>query len=301
MLGIDSSAAQGIAKVKDMMHRQHDISLAIYVTGSEHGFPCAYNLSEDLRGPCLLSRMGNIANAVTNQACENPVKHSVDAEAEPLHKLSLALFELSTPTIPADYVCESLESALSFAEDVLIARENPRLLAPMDSVKSPASNVYGTVESDEVDEHDLVRKYIRNLCPVDDEKDLKVLISALQRETYTQGDTLWMQGSRSDSAKLVVRGSLLVLLEDEAGTTESVPSGAMVGELGLIRGIARFSTLVCNSEGAVLYSLSREAWEKLVKESPTVARCVDMIAIKYLADRVQHVSNRIFETRCLPV
>jgi len=102
-----------------------------------------------------------------------------------------------------------------------------------------------------------------------------------------------------------VDGSLLALLENEAGTSETISVGNMIGELGLVMDAnhnpRRMSSVVCATEQAVVYTLSREDWEDLLRTNPRVARFVDYICITYLANRVQHVSNRIFETRCLPI
>jgi len=83
--------------------------------------------------------------------------------------------------------------------------------------------------------------------------------------------------------------------------SEELPRGVVIGELGLIEGSARLSGVVCESNHAVVFSLNRDAWELLIKKDPTIARIMDDIAIRYLSHRVQHVSNRIYETRCLPV
>jgi len=61
------------------------------------------------------------------------------------------------------------------------------------------------------------------------------------------------------------------------------------------------STVKCVSEQAILYSMSRNSFEQLVDQQPHLARYIDLICVKYLTLRVQHVSNRIFETRCLPI
>jgi SulP family sulfate permease len=90
-------------------------------------------------------------------------------------------------------------------------------------------------------------------------------------------------------------------LENEAGTNETVQVGRMVGELGLVQGSARMSSVRCLSDEVVVYRLSREAFEYLIQNNPSSARLMDLICITYLANRVQHVSNRIFETRCLPI
>lgn len=113
-------------------------------------------------------------------------------------------------------------------------------------------------------------------------------------------DIVWDQGSESQSAKLLVTGTIMSYLEGTQ-TTEEVHKGNMFGELGLVEGIPRLSTVVCNSDQAIIYSLPRESWEEIKLNKPRVARIFDEIVIRYLAHRVQHVSNRIFETRCVPI
>ena len=46
VLGIDSSAAQAILKLRDSLANQFSIRLSIFVSGDSEGFPCEINLSE---------------------------------------------------------------------------------------------------------------------------------------------------------------------------------------------------------------------------------------------------------------
>ena len=73
-----------------------------------------------------------------------------------------------------------------------------------------------------------------------------------------------------------------------------------MGELGLVHGTKRFSTLLCSSEKAVLFSINKQTWQFVKEEYPQIARMVDGVVIRYLAHRVQHVNNRYFHTT-LPV
>lgn len=70
----------------------------------------------------------------------------------------------------------------------------------------------------------------------------------------------------------------------------------MLEELGLVHGAQS-----CVYRKKAVSRLSREALNELVKQQPYSPRLVDGIVIRYLVLRVQHVSNRIFETRCLPI
>jgi hypothetical protein len=99
--------------------------------------------------------------------------------------------------------------------------------------------------------------------------------------------------------KIVVSGELFPLV-DETGASEIVKNGSIVGDLGLVRGISRLTTLACSAATAILYSLDIDSWRKLKDDHPKVPSLIDGIVLRYLAHRVQHVSNRYFHTT-LPV
>ena len=90
-------------------------------------------------------------------------------------------------------------------------------------------------------------------------------------------------------------------LENEAGTTEPISIGSMIGESGLVDNNNRNSTVRVLADDTILYSLSRESWEKMKEKHPHCAHLLWHIVVSYLTMRIQHVSNRIFETRCLPI
>ena len=253
VLGIDSSAAQAMGKLRTMLRKQFYIDPCIFVAGSQEGFPTAFGLSKEL--------------------------------SDPVDRFN------------GSHVVPDLDTALSLAEDALLARHDPTLLQQPIQPLPLAHKHSGLTE-----ERDVALKYLTNLAVEPFTKEsIETLFACFEREVHMQDDIVWRQGAPGDSAKVVVRGTLVALLEQEAGTSESVASGNVIGELGLVYRCPRMSTVVCQSEECVLYSLSREQFDKLVDTRPDVARIMDLICIKYLTGRVQHVSNRIFETRCLPI
>jgi SulP family sulfate permease len=227
------------------------------------------------------------------------------------------------------FVLQSLDLALIFAENTLIAWEDPLLLDDYkltgggvgehlrwdfkwdaqtpssvitDSILSPSRSTL--ILTGEEDEKEVVTKALSNLCVgrVIEKHEVDLLFSKLTRESYRKDEFIWKQNDASNSAKLLISGMLVAVLENEADTSEIIFSGNLIGELGLVQGTPRLSSVKCISEeGAILYSLSREAYEDLLRTAPQVARFIDLTCIQYLANRVQHVSNRIFETRCLPI
>lgn len=264
---MDSSAAQAINKLKNAMNKVFKVDTSVFVMGSHRGyFPCEYGLSTAL------------------------LEEGSDEESNVL-KL-----------IPKNQVCAGFDEALIFAEDILITREDPTLLKNETRLTHDLENKSDNLT--EVEEKNLATHYVQNLIqsdPSSDEKrDAIKFLSYFTREVYSKNQVVWKHGDKSDSAKLVLSGNLVASMEGSE-FSEEIPRGVVIGELGLIDGVERLSGVLCESDCAVVYSLNKDAWERLIKTDPAVARILDHIAIRYLSHRVQHVSNRIYETRCLPV
>jgi len=254
--GIDSSAAQAIAKLKDNLSKSFNVETLCYVSGSDVGFPCEFDLTTELSDHDSAFYCGS-------------------------------------------HVFETLDAALMFAEDALIYRQDPSLMG--NSLRMGPSLSQGSLD-EHTCEQDIAFQYLRNIIPHNPkEEDARELFRLFEREEYGRDDFVWVQGSPGDSVKLVVSGVLIAIIEHEAGTVDPIPVGNTIGEMGLVYGTQRLSSVKCVSDSAVLYSLSRESYESLIEQNPKLARMIDLICVKYLACRVQHVSNRIFETRCLPI
>jgi sulfate permease, SulP family len=302
VVGMDSSAAHAVAKLKKIIHRLFHVDISIFVTGSGRGgFPCEYALSE-----ALSSQVRTIAPTVDPP----PMIESTTTTRGSVRRLSsrkrAAIKKLSEPL--DGRVFESLDDALRFAEDILIYRTDPSLETLVDShfeweVARRGSVAAGSSMTDLTgnEENFRAKKYLRQLLPASDDLDkiVLLLLASMKREEYVKDQTLWETGMESEDMKLLICGELESIIED-TGATEMVNRGNIVGELGLVHGTKRLTTLVCASERAILYSLSRIEFEKLKKRKPQVAGAIDAVTIRYLAHRVQHVNNRYFHTT-LPV
>lgn len=279
VLGIDSSAARTMTKLRKILQNSFHVDLCIFVSGSDDGFPCQFDLSAEIK-----------AASYFNSMCEQSAEvESFPDETTPILRQSNSGNGEVKQRITGSHIKGTLDLALIFAEDALLARQG--LSASVNEAAAKSS-----------DERELALQYLANLCPGEVERaNIALLFSYFEREVYNCDDLLWSQGSPSDCTKLLVQGRLIAMLENEAGTSEVVTPGNTIGELGLLQGLPRMSSVKCLSEKAVVYSLSRESFEKLCQVGPQAARLMDLICIRYLSARVQHVSNRIFETRCLPV
>ena len=279
----------------------------MFVTGSDRGgFPCEYALSAAL-SPQAAEQVADAG--IDWNDMEAPSTESPNLKRQSSIKRGSISVSPGTASVRAskalnahqmkDSVCESLDDALKFAEDMLIARENPFLSADSGCIDADEiASVNMTIDEEKY----LAKKFLKGLLPPTSEnmeKSIDILLSLMVREEYTKDQVLWEQGVESDSAKLLVVGELVSIIED-TGAVEVVKRGNIIGELGLVHGTKRLTTLMCSSEKGILYNLNEEAWARLRNEYPQVATLIQHVVIRYLAHRVQHVNNRYFHTT-LPV
>ena len=324
---MDSSAAHAIAKLKKIIHRLFHVEISIFVTGSDRGgFPCEFALSE------ALARNINTDTAPSG-VDDNSIEESNNGDGEVdldvvrdgsrRRSGSISVSRNTKSFILASKVlkrqtdgrvCESLDDALKFAEDILIARADPQhqFVSRTDLLSLVGDDFDDDEKPDNLtleEERQIAKKYMKDLLEYYPNersqqsnfmaKSVDLIVSMMKREEYKYENILWQQGEESGSLKIIVSGTLVSIIE-ETGALEPVVKGNMVGELGLVNGQRRLTTLMCSSPTAVLYSLDRDSWMKLKKDHPRVASLVDEVVIRYLAHRVQHVSNRYFHTT-LPV
>jgi sulfate permease, SulP family len=299
VVGMDSSAAHAVAKLKKIIHRLFHIEVSIFVTGSGRGgFPCEFALSQalfpqaqDQEEEFELEWKDNTRDKRAKRA-SSVTRSSVSVTP------GTAAFVASRALRPPDgQVCESVDEALIFAEDVLITRADPTISSPNDRVAEAEDCGSLNITLDE--ERFLSRKFLKELFGGSDAA-MDIMLSFLERQEYFKGEYIWQQGTESDCTKLLVHGNLLSYIEG-TDTSEIVRRGNFVGELGLVHGTKRLTTLVCHTDRAILYNLNMSAWQKLKRDHPEVSRLFDDIVILYLAHRVQHVSNRYFGGSTLPV
>ena len=135
-------------------------------------------------------------------------------------------------------------------QDALIAMVNKSLL--YDNIKSCFFNEMKEINSLE-DEKSYAIELLLRKCPGESREVVEKFFSYFSREVFNKGDVLWRQGSSSESAKLLVCGDLISKLENEAGTTEKISIGSVIGESGLVQGLNRNSTVYVLLDNTVLY------------------------------------------------
>ena len=99
---------------------------------------------------------------------------------------------------------------------------------------------------------------------------------------------VWIAWKTSNEIDLVAAGRLVVDVATLAGPTlrvRSITTHTVIGEMGFFRRTPRSATV--SSEGpAVLYTLSRAAFERMQRERPDLANAFDEFLLRTLADRL---------------
>lgn len=159
---MDSSAAHAIVKLKGILQNAMHVEVTIFVTGCPDGFPCEFALSEELSRP---KEVGESA-PTTGAAGKKRARRGSVPFAEDAVTMRAGLLRRN---FPRSRVCSDLDSALIFAEDVLIARADFAFTHSENRNVSRNSMLYSAqIAADEVDislddELTLVTKYITNM------------------------------------------------------------------------------------------------------------------------------------------
>jgi len=255
VLGIDSSAARAIVKLKDTILNDYNIQLCIFVTGTTEGFPTEFNLRDRLSTTTISEQpQHDSVIGTTDSSNNNPPTEDTSLLAKQQQQQHIQDEEEDLNYQVSHYtgscVSDSLDLALMEAEDALIAKQNPSLLLEDQNgillQKRLSFNLTGQSSGDtdtdtlryttsNEEEKEEFMHTMKEICPgsiCDD--DVHLLFLSFTREIYKEEEPIWKQNDPSDSVKLLIFGQLIAELENEAGTKEIVPKGSMIGELGLV-------------------------------------------------------------------
>jgi SulP family sulfate permease len=182
------------------------------------------------------------------------------------------------------HVARDLDAAILWAENVLLALKGGPT-SPLRPPKSPQLNAPAA--------------QLAVLMPSLSSRDRDALASHFKGRRLAPGEILWRQNDPATSIVIVAAGALVSTLEDEAGTAEEVSAGQMCGESGALTKSRRPSTVKCTDDGpAQVYVLGAIALAAL---SPELKLELCLLSMRYMSHRLDHVANRIWETRCVSI
>ncbi|OQR96717.1 Sulfate Permease (SulP) Family [Achlya hypogyna] len=138
------------------------------------------------------------------------------------------------------------------------------------------------------------------LCPHESPEVIQALLGYFEQQVLETGACVWRQGDSSNSSMILAEGRLQAIVEEEAGTTEDIPVGALVGELCLLTGEKRKTSMYA-TEPSVVYVLTLAKFQEMLHKDSYLAFLFQGIALRYVSLRLQYVGNRIWESKCIPI
>jgi len=111
-------------------------------------------------------------------------------------------------------------------------------------------------------------------------------MSSLLKRNFQPGDTIMAQGARGDSAFMIEKGRVEILLEKENGLVQRVGTrgpGTIIGEMALIDDEPRTATIKALEECALL-EINRHEFNRRIEKSDPVMRMVMQVVLTRYRD-----------------
>lgn len=191
------------------------------------------------------------------------------------------------------HVAKDLNAALEWTENQILKAH-----AATTQFKKPIDEACGSEAHDNDECVHLLT--LQRLMPNEPLGVIHRLLDYFHIQEIDADEVVWKQGDVADRSLLLVDGQLRAIIEEEAGTTEDVTVGAIVGELCFLTGEKRKTTLVATRR-SVVYVLQRANFDEMLAKDCYLAYLFQGVALRYTSARMQYVGNRIWETKCVPI
>ncbi|MEZ5817161.1 MAG: SulP family inorganic anion transporter [Hyphomicrobiaceae bacterium] len=117
----------------------------------------------------------------------------------------------------------------------------------------------------------------------------------LERRDLEGGEIVCALGAPADTIELVASGSVAVVvpgLGDRPVRVRRMRDGTVVGEMGFFRHSPRAASVIAE-EPAVVYVLTRKAYERLLSTEPALCAAVLQFVVRALSDRLESANREI--------
>ncbi len=121
------------------------------------------------------------------------------------------------------------------------------------------------------------------------------VMAYLERKNVDGAHTIYNQGDPSDTLDLVAVGRLNIEVASPDGRrvgVRRVMTNTVVGEMGFFRQTARSASVVSDGP-AILFTLTRDNFNRMRRERPDLASAFDDFIVRVLADRVESGNREI--------
>ncbi|MBI5057518.1 MAG: peptidase domain-containing ABC transporter [Nitrospirae bacterium] len=117
-------------------------------------------------------------------------------------------------------------------------------------------------------------------------KELQELVRSFTAEHFREGDVVFRQGSEGDKFYLIESGKVKVLRweDNRQEVINFLREGDFFGEKALIETSKRFADVVCLTD-CHLFSLSKDAFQSIMRNSPKLKKIIEDRIQSYLTDK----------------
>ena len=132
------------------------------------------------------------------------------------------------------------------------------------------------------------------------EQEIKELARYLDYEVYPEGEILFEEGDSGDWIFFIVKGKIGLFRSDPFGNevkVASVDAGTPLGELSFFTNHYHSSKAVALKETHALV-LSKEGYDQLKEEDPTLAVKLLEVIVKVIAERLKDMNKKFVDTVC---
>lgn len=131
-----------------------------------------------------------------------------------------------------------------------------------------------------------VRDQLLALAPDADRVD--ALLAYMSRRDIAAGEAIIREGDPPDAIFIVESGQFTAQLAREGTSAtmrlETMRAGSLIGEIGFVLDARRSASVVADKD-SVVRMLDREAWRQLVADEPLLARFLDTLLLRLMAQR----------------
>jgi len=121
------------------------------------------------------------------------------------------------------------------------------------------------------------------------DKEYQTVLAMCSSTVVKKGETLFKQGDDGSSMYILLSGEIAINVEG-VGTVHVMKAGEILGEIGLVKNVARTAGAV-TTEDCVLLQLYSEILHQVVKKQPRVGYIIMRNVARILADRLDQ-SNK---------
>jgi len=128
-------------------------------------------------------------------------------------------------------------------------------------------------------------------------KEIEIFARYVEVFRVQTGDSIFQEGGKDASLCLIVEGSVQIVKEDTE-TREKILSvitrGKTVGEMALFDGEPRSASAIA-AESATIMMLTKDSFDRLIRELPGLAAKLLLVLGKLLSQRLRQTSGKLID------